>query len=124
VGQDDLPAAECRRLLGPGAIVGASTHTLDQVGALADGPLDYLAVGPVFATATKDNPDPVVGTEMVAAARARTRLPLVGIGGITAGNAAAVVAAGAAGVAAIGALLGGHDVAARARALRRALDAA
>ena len=122
VGQDDLPPAECRRLLGPGAIVGLSTHTAAEVEAARDAPVDYVAVGPVFATATKGDAQPVVGPAFVSAARARLSAPVVAIGGITAANAAAAVAAGASGVAGISAFLSGSDVAARTARLRGALE--
>jgi len=122
VGQDDLPPAQCRRLLGPQALVGASTHTLAQVDAWAGEPVDYLALGPIFATATKADAEPVVGPALLTAARARVAVPLVAIGGITAANAARAVAAGAQGVAAISAFLGGLDVAESTRTLRRAVE--
>jgi thiamine-phosphate pyrophosphorylase len=124
VGQDDLPPAACRRLLGPAAIVGFSTHSFDQLVAAAREPVDYIAVGPVFATATKADAEAVVGTALLRAARAHTRLPLVAIGGITAANAALAVQAGADAVAVISAVLGGGDVAQRTRALRAAVAGA
>ena len=109
VGQDDLEPADVRRLLPGGAIVGVSTHGPAQLAAAAAGGADYVAVGPVFATTTKDRPDPVVGLEFVRLARRATPGPLVAIGGITPGNAADVVAAGADGVAVISALLRAPD---------------
>jgi thiamine-phosphate pyrophosphorylase len=113
VGQDDLRPAEARQVLAPGAIVGRSTHTLAQVQAALGEPIDYLAVGPVFATGSKVDPDPVVGLELVAEARRRTAGTLVAIGGISPENVAAVFSAGADGVALIGGLLApeGMDVA-------------
>jgi thiamine-phosphate pyrophosphorylase len=122
VGQDDLPPSECRRLLGAGAIVGWSTHGLEQLHAAAAEPLDYAAIGPVFATATKADTEPVVGVSLVRAARARWRLPLVGIGGITRANAAEVVAAGADGVCAISDLLLAPDLARAVREMREAVE--
>lgn len=121
VGQDDLPPRECRQLLGPAAIVGWSTHGLDQLRAAEGEPVDYLAVGPVFATATKRDAEPMVGLEMLREARARTRRPLVAIGGITAANAAAAVAAGADAVAVISALWTAPDVTEAVRLLRAAV---
>ena len=124
VGQDDLTAAVARSLLGPEAIVGVSTHTDAQVDLAATAPVSYLAIGPVFATTTKERPDPVVGLEGVGRARIRTRaagLPLVAIGGITLENAGRVIDAGADAVAVIADLLSG-DPGARARAFVRALD--
>ena len=105
VGQTDVAVREARELLPPGGIVGCSTHTDEQViAADAAGP-DYIAIGPVFVTSTKKNADPVVGLEGVRRARALTRRPLVGIGGITFENAASVIEAGADSVAVIGSLL-------------------
>jgi thiamine-phosphate pyrophosphorylase len=104
LGQTDLPAIEARQILGPKRVIGVSTHNLEQ--ALAAGPLpvDYLAVGPIFPTATKEHPDPVVGIEKLAAICKAVRKPVVAIGGIKLQDAAAVLAAGAQSVAVI------HDV--------------
>jgi thiamine-phosphate pyrophosphorylase len=121
VGQDDLDPRSVRALLPPGAIVGFSTHTLEQLAAAASEPVDYVAVGPVFATRSKAAPDPVVGLETVRRARALTSRPLVAIGGITQGNARSVVAAGADGVAVISALLSQADLEDAARRLQAAL---
>jgi thiamine-phosphate pyrophosphorylase len=122
VGQDDLPPSECRRLLGPAAIVGWSTHGLDELRAAAAQPVDYAAVGPVFATSSKADTAPVVGLDLVRAARMETRLPLVGIGGITRANAASVVAAGADGVCAIADLMRAPDVARAVAEMRAAVE--
>ena len=106
VGQGDLPAAEVRRLLGPAALLGVSTHQEVQLRAvLAEGAADYVAYGPVFPTGTKQNPDPVVGLAGLKAARALTTLPLVAIGGIGAQAARSVLDAGADAVAMITALV-------------------
>lgn len=121
VGQDDLPAAAARALVGPGVLLGLSTHGLAQLQAAAAEPVDYVAIGPVFPTRTKENPDPVVGLEMVRRARALTSLPLIAIGGITADNAAAVVEAGADGVAVISCLLDAPDLAHAFARLRAAV---
>ena len=110
VGQDDLAGADARRIVGPDVLLGVSTHDLDQLAVAARGPVDYVAIGPVFPTRTKDNPDPVVGLEMVRRARAATSLPLVAIGGITRANARDVVEAGADGVAVISDLLDAPDL--------------
>ncbi len=103
VGQDDLPAVDARAIVGPGRMVGLSTHTAAQFAAALIEPVDYLAYGPVFATASKQNPDRVVGVgglpEQAGA------LPYVAIGGITLDNARAVLDAGAASVAVISVLL-------------------
>jgi thiamine-phosphate pyrophosphorylase len=106
IGQDDMAPAEARRMLGPKRLLGVSTHNVAQLGAaLATGAPDYVAIGPVFATGSKKNPDPVVGLEGVRAARALTRLPLVAIGGVTAKNGREVIEAGADAVAVISGLL-------------------
>ncbi len=122
IGQEDMLPAEARRMLdssgGPKRLLGVSTHNVAQLrAAVAAGAADYLAIGPVYATGSKENPDPVVGLEGVKAARALTRLPLVAIGGITAANARAVIEAGADAVAVISGLLpqGGHEMPERVR---------
>lgn len=102
LGQDDLPPADARRLLGSEAVIGYSSHNPAQLCAAAAEPVDYVALGPVFATASKRNPDPVVGVEQVRACRALMARPLVAIGGITRANALDVLAAGADAVAVIG----------------------
>jgi thiamine-phosphate pyrophosphorylase len=104
VGQGDLGVEAARRMLSAGEIVGISTHNEEQVRAAVAYVPDYVAVGPVFATSSKANPEPVVGLELVRRARAMTELPIVAIGGITLENARSVVAAGADSVAVIGGL--------------------
>jgi len=115
LGQEDLPAEQARRLLGEGRIIGFSTHTVEQAREADRLPVDYLAIGPVFATTTKQRAEAVVGLETVRAVRAAVRKPLVAIGGITLENAAAVIEAGADAVAVIRDLLVAPDVEARAR---------
>src|ERR1039458_2239383 len=105
VGQDDLSPKDARRVVGPAKIVGVSTHTDDQVRAAEQTSADYIAIGPVFATGTKSNPDPVIGLVGVRHARALTTKPLVAIGGITRANARSVIEAGADSVAVISGLL-------------------
>src|SRR5579875_570220 len=95
LGQDDLPVAAARRVLGPGALVGVSTHDVGQARAAAAAGADYLGVGPVFATTSKTAALPPRGLDLVRAVRAAVACPLVAIGGITAATAAAVRAAGA-----------------------------
>ena len=101
VGQTDLAPREVRRML-PEATVGLSTHNEPQVQAAIREPVDYIAFGPIFTTASKKNPDPVVGLEGLRRARALTKMPLVAIGGIDRGNALSVLEAGADSVAIIG----------------------
>jgi thiamine-phosphate pyrophosphorylase len=115
LGQEDLPAEHARRLLGEGRIIGFSTHTVEQAREADRLPVDYLAIGPVFATTTKQRAEAVVGLETVRAVRAAVRKPLVAIGGITLENAASVIEAGADAVAVIRDLLVAPDVEARAR---------
>lgn len=121
VGQDDLPPDAVRRVVGAEKIVGYSTHGEAQVRAAAALPVDYLAIGPVFATTTKENPDPVVGLAGVAAARRATDRPLVAIGGITRENAPTVLAAGADSVAVVRDLVSAPDVESAARDFLRLL---
>jgi thiamine-phosphate pyrophosphorylase len=117
LGQEDLPPAAARRVVGDGVWIGRSTHDREQVlEADRDPDVDVIAVGPVFATASKERPDPVVGLELVAWARRATRKPLVAIGGIDASNLASVLAAGADAAAVLSALCRG-DVEANARRL-------
>jgi thiamine-phosphate pyrophosphorylase len=118
IGQQDMDPAEARSALGQGRLLGVSTHNVAQLrAAVKTGAADYLAIGPVFATASKEKPDPVVGLEGVKAARALTRLPLVAIGGITTANGREVIEAGADAVAVISGLLpeGGQEMSERAR---------
>ncbi len=95
VGQEDLGVEETRRLLGADRWVGVSTHNLEQARRAAETSADYIAVGPIFATMTKANPDPVAGTNFIRQARALTDKPIAAIGGITLERAPEVLAAGA-----------------------------
>lgn len=101
VGQDDMPPVEARRLIGSDATLGYSTHNAAQLVAAADEPASYLAIGPMFSTQSKVNPDPVVGVETLRSLRSLTSKPLVAIGGITRLNALSVLEAGADSVAVI-----------------------
>jgi thiamine-phosphate pyrophosphorylase len=105
VGQEDLSPAQTRAALGPEVLIGVSTHSEDQLRRATSSPADYVAIGPVFATASKLDPDPVVGVEGVRAARGMTTKPLVAIGGISRSNCAAVIEAGADSVAVISDLI-------------------
>ena len=115
VGQEDLEVEQARVLCPHPAWVGVSTHTLEQVRHAAATSADYVAVGPIFATTTKRNPEPAVGTDFIRRARALTRKPLVAIGGITLENAEQVYSAGADCVAVIRDLAVATDPAQRAR---------
>jgi thiamine-phosphate pyrophosphorylase len=105
VGQDDLSPESARRIIGPARWLGVSTHNPEQLAEADKTSADYLAIGPVFATSSKANPDPVVGLEGIRRARELTRKPLVAIGGITRANARSVIEAGADAVAVISDLL-------------------
>ena len=115
VGQDDLGVEDARAIVGPGRWVGFSTHSLEQVAAADATSADYIAFGPIFPTATKKNPDPVVGTALLRKARELTRKPLVAIGGITLDRAAEVYRAGADSLAVIRDLISVPNPAVRAR---------
>jgi thiamine-phosphate pyrophosphorylase len=105
VGQDDLSPEAARKIIGPTRLLGVSTHNPEQLSEATETTADYLAIGPVFATTSKANPDPVVGLPGVRRARELTPKPLVAIGGITPANARSVIDAGADAVAVISALL-------------------
>lgn len=129
IGWDDMEAADARLLLGKQAIIGLSVKSIAQVQKAPFDVLDYVAIGGVFATRSKDNPDPPVGlkglSEIAAAVRARApKMPICAIAGIDAANAADVVAAGAVGVSVISALSLAPDPAAAARELRGIVDRA
>jgi thiamine-phosphate pyrophosphorylase len=135
VGQDDMPAQEARRLLGPKAIIGLSIKSVALANAAPLDVIDYAGIGGVYATTSKDNPDPPIGVaglrDIVVALRAKTALraesadiPVCAIAGIDAANAAAVIAAGADGVAVISALSMQDDPQSAARELRAVVDKA
>jgi thiamine-phosphate pyrophosphorylase len=105
VGQDDLSPAGARAVIGPSLTLGVSTHNPGQIAAADQTSADYIAVGPVFATLSKKNPDPTIGIEGVRAARKATVKPLVAIGGLTRANCQSVMEAGADSVAVISDLL-------------------
>jgi thiamine-phosphate pyrophosphorylase len=115
VGQEDLPVEAARQICSSPQWVGISTHNLVQLRVAADTSADYIAVGPIYPTATKENPDPVVGLDLLRAARKQTRKPLVAIGGITIKSAGEVFRAGADSVAVINDLLNAPDPAQSAR---------
>jgi thiamine-phosphate pyrophosphorylase len=115
LGQTDLDPVEARKILGEGRIVGVSTHSLEQALAADRAPVNYIAVGPVFATSTKENPDPVVGIDVLAKICSSVSKPVVAIGGIKLESAAEVFTAGARSIAVIGDLLSSPDIAARVR---------
>ena len=115
VGQADLPPDDVRCICGSGQWVGVSTHNLEQVRAADRTSADYIAVGPIFSTSTKEKPDAVVGPSFIREARKLTQKPMVAIGGITRERAAEVYGAGADSIAVIRDLLETRDLAERAR---------
>ena len=124
IGQDDLPARDVRALMGPRALVGVSAATVEEGEAAERMGADYLGVGAVYPTGTKPDAGAPVGLDRLREIGRAVRLPLVGIGGITADNAAAVIRAGASGVAVITAVTLAEDMTAAARRLREEVDAA
>ena len=125
LGQEDPLPSIARRVTGPDAIIGFSTHNEAQLRAAQPEPADYFALGPVFGTASKENPDPIVGVAELKRLRPLSRAPLVAIGGITRANALQVLAAGADSVAVIGDLFEpGVDPRARAEEWLRLLSTA
>ena len=116
LGQDDLPLALARSVMGAGKLIGVSTHRLEQVVTATEGGADYLGFGPIFETGTKLDHEPVVGIEGLRHVRSHTSLPVFAIGGISLERVDSVMEAGANGVAVISALMGADDVAGTARA--------
>jgi thiamine-phosphate pyrophosphorylase len=126
LGADDMELADARRLLGEDAIIGATLKNAGELRYLASARIDYACIGGIFATAHKDNADAPLGLEGYAVLREQARralgdLPIGAIAGITAENAASVMAAGADGIAVIGAMFAGDDVEVAARKLRASL---
>ena len=119
VGQDDLAPADARSILGAQTYIGYSTHNPAQIDAATAEPVNYVALGPIFRTASKQNPDPVVGLDRLRECRMRSRHPLVAIGGITRDTAQPVFAAGADSIAVIGDLMPDECTSA---ALRRRME--
>ena len=119
VGQEDLPPRDARRLMGHEPLIGFSSHDARQLAAAGGEPVDYVALGPIFATGSKHNPDAVVGVEELARCRPLIEKPLVAIGGITLENAAEVLRAGADSLAVIAGMLPKE---ASARSLRERME--
>src|SRR6266851_5163238 len=124
VGQDDLGVEQAHKVIGPDRWVGVSTHNLEQFRKAAATSADYIAVGPIFQTSSKANPDPVVGLKLIGQVRPLTDKPIVAIGGITLDRAASVIAAGADSVAVIRDVLCAAKPQDRARRFLETLDAA
>jgi thiamine-phosphate pyrophosphorylase len=118
LGQDDMPVSEARELLGPEAIIGLSTHSEEQIDQAASAPIDYISVGPIWETPTKEG-RPGVGVGLVEYAAANSAHPFFAIGGIDAENATEVVAAGATRLGAVRAIRDAARPQAAAEALRK-----
>jgi len=123
VGQEDLGVEQAREVVGPDRWVGVSTHNLQQFERAVASSADYIAVGPIFPTSSKTNPDPVVGVDFVRRVRPLTSKPIVAIGGISLDRAPEVIAAGADSVAVISSILKAQDPAAQAWEYIRRLQA-
>jgi len=124
VGQEDLDVEQARRVAGADKLVGVSTHNLEQFERAMASSADYIAVGPVYTTSTKANPDPVVGVDFLRRVRPLTDKPIVAIGGITPERAAAVIEAGADSVAVISGILSAPEPGQRARQYIKTLESA
>jgi thiamine-phosphate pyrophosphorylase len=124
VGQDDISVSAARDLVGDASIIGVSTHNLQQFEAAMETDADYIAVGPIFATGSKMNPDPSVGVDFVSQVRKLTHKPIVAIGGITLERARAVIDAGADSLAVISDILTARRPAERVRQYLGILPAA
>src|SRR5580704_7484811 len=124
VGQDDLDVEQTRRVVGHEKLVGVSTHNLEQFERAAASSADYIAVGPIFSTSSKANPDPVVGLDFIRNVRRLTDKPVIAIGGISLERAASVIEAGADSVAVISGILSAPDPAQRARQYIETLETA
>ena len=123
VGQDDLPPAAARAMLGPDAIIGLSITDESQLVTI-DASVDYVGLGPIFPTGTKLDAAPALGETTFAALRRRIRQPVIAIGGITFANATQAIAAGADGIAVVSAICAATDPRAAAQSLRTAVDSA
>jgi len=124
VGQADLDVEQARLVVGSDKLVGVSTHNLEQFERAADSTADYIAIGPVFSTTSKSNPDSVVGVDFIRRVRSLTDKPIVAIGGITLERAATLIEAGADSVAVISGIFSAPNPAKRARQYLETLGSA
>jgi len=120
LGQEDVPVAAARRLLGPGAVIGVSVNTAEEAGRAEREGADYVGAGPAYATATKETALAILGPEGISRIVRTTGLPVVAIGGIGAANASELARAGAAGIAVVSAILGAPDAGCAAAELKMA----
>lgn len=124
VGQDDMPAELARRLIGKGRILGVSAGTPEEARRAESDGADYIGASPIFATPTKADAPPAMGVEGLRRLAEAVGIPVIAIGGLNAGNAATMIAAGASGVAVVSAIVSAEDAEAAARELRGAVDRA
>jgi thiamine-phosphate pyrophosphorylase len=124
LGQDDFPVAEARKLLGNGVFIGVSTHSLEQALRASGDGADYINVGPIFPTATKDHAGHAVGADLLRRVRERVSIPITVMGGIKLDNLGQVLDAGARRIAVVTAVVGAPDIAAAVRAFRARIAAA
>ncbi len=124
VGQDDLAPAEARRALGPGKILGTSAGNAEEAATVDPALVDYVGVGPVYATGSKHDAGPAIGLAGLADLRGRLALPMVAIGGISADSAGEVMATGVEGIAVVSGICSAADPEAAARTLRRRIEGA
>ena len=110
LGQQDLPLAYARKILGNERLIGISVNTLDEAREAESGGADYIGVGPIYFTASKEKLPTILGLDGLRTCREKVHIPILAIGGITAGNAKAVISAGADGIAVISAIMGENDI--------------
>ena len=119
LGQDDFPVREARELLGPLAVIGVSTHSVEQALKAVEEGADYINVGPIFATQTKEHSGPPVGIELFQQVRKLVNIPITVMGGINLNNVDQLLQAGAERVAVVSAVVGAEDIVERVREFRR-----
>ena len=124
VGQDDMPVAIARRLIGKGRILGVSAGNVDEARKAEEEGADYIGASPIFATATKPDAPPAMGVEGLRRITKAVSVPVVAIGGMNAENASSIIAAGASGIAVVSAIVGAEDVEAATRSIRAAAQSA
>jgi thiamine-phosphate pyrophosphorylase len=122
LGQDDFPVSEARRLLGPQTVIGVSTHNVEQALRAAEEGADYINVGPIFETNTKEHTGPPVGIELFRKVRAVVKIPITVMGGINLDNLNQVLEAGASQVAVVSGIVGAEDIAGTVREFRRRMN--
>jgi thiamine-phosphate pyrophosphorylase len=122
LGQQDLPLANAREILGNERLIGISVNTLDEARKAEQGGADYIGVGPIYFTASKEKLPAILGLDGLRTCRKKVQIPILAIGGITAGNAKAVISAGADGIAVISAIMGENDISKATKSLLSVLS--